>query len=66
MNLNEQQKQVEAVLFAVGKEITSERISMLCSLKIKEVEKIMKKLVDVYSKTDNSLKIIQKENHLRL
>ena len=51
MNLNE--KRVEAVLFAVGKEITSERIASLCSLEVKKVEKIMKSLQGSYKNSEN-------------
>jgi len=64
MDLSE--KKVEAILFAVGKEITSERIASLCSLEIKQVDKIMKKLEAEYEKSDNSLKIIQKEDSWKL
>ena len=39
--MEENEKKVEAVLFAVGKEISSERIASLCSLEIPQVEAIM-------------------------
>lgn len=64
MDLKE--KRVEAILFAVGKEITSERIASLCSLEVKEVDNIMKKLTAEYDKADNSLKIIKKEDSWKL
>jgi len=60
------EKKVEAVIFAVGKEITSERISSLCSLDAKKVEEIMKKLAVDYAAKDNSLKIVEKENGWKL
>jgi segregation and condensation protein B len=60
------QKKVEAVLFAVGKEITSERIGSLCSLEISEVDKVMEQLQKKYQKANNSLHIIQKENGWKL
>ena len=42
--MDENEKRVEAVLFAVGKEISSERIASLCSLEIPQVEAVMEKL----------------------
>ena len=53
-------KKVEAVLFAVGKDITSERLASLCSLSIKEVDAIVNRLVKENEQQDNSLKIIKK------
>lgn len=58
----EDKKKVEAVLFAVGKEITTERISSLCSLDTKVVEKIVKDLIKEYDERDHSLKIVPKDN----
>ena len=62
----EDRKKVEAVLFAVGKEITSERIASLCSLEVKETESLVSELVKDYDNQNNSLKIIQKENGWKL
>ena len=59
-------KKVEAVIFAVGKEITTERIASLCSLETKEVDRIMNELLKQYSDSDNSLKVVQKENGWKL
>ena len=59
-------KKVEAVLFAVGKEITSERIASLCSLSVEEVEKIMVELVQEHSQRDHSMQIVKKENGWKL
>jgi segregation and condensation protein B len=59
-------KKVEAILFTVGKEITSERIGSLCSLDIKEINKIVKELKKEYSAMDNSLQIVEKENGWKL
>ena len=64
MKINE--KKVEAVLFAVGKEISSERIASLCSLEVKDVEKIMKKLSINYDQQENSLQIAKKDNGWKL
>jgi segregation and condensation protein B len=64
MDTNE--KKVEAVLFAVGKDITTERVASLCSMDIKEVEAIMGKLIKLYSENNNSLKIIKKDNGWKL
>jgi segregation and condensation protein B len=64
MEANE--KKVEAVLFAVGREITSERIASLCSLEIPQVEEILLKLNSFYQEKDSCLKIIRKENGWKL
>lgn len=66
LSLTEREKKVEAVLFAVGKEITSERIASLCSLDAKKVDEIMEKLTAEYDQADNSLKIIKKEDSWKL
>ncbi len=50
-------KKVEAVLFTVGKEITTERLASLSSLDVKEVEQIMAELVFEYAQRDQALKI---------
>jgi segregation and condensation protein B len=59
-------KNVEAVLFAVGKEITLERISILCSLEIKDVKKCLKTLQKDYADRDQSLQLIEKDNGWKL
>jgi segregation and condensation protein B len=59
-------KRVEAILFAVGKEITPERIASLCSLDVKEVKGIMETLISQYQGHDNSLKIIEKDDGYKL
>lgn len=64
MEANE--KNVEAVLFAVGKEITTERIASLCSLSAEEVESIISRLSQEHAQRDNSLQIIRKENGWKL
>ena len=64
--MDESEKKVEAVLFAVGKEITTERIASLCSLDVAEVNQIMSKLIKEYAGKDHSLKIIEKENGWKL
>src|SRR3989344_5558087 len=64
--MDENEKRVEAILFAVGKEITPERISSLCSLEVPQVEAIVEKLCAHYEQTNNSLKIIKKENGWKL
>lgn len=60
------EKRVEAVLFAVGKDISTERIACLCSLDIKEVDAIMDKLIEEYKNRDHSLQILKKENGYKL
>src|SRR3989338_5316025 len=59
-------KRVEAVLFAVGKEITSERISSLCSISAEEVEKTIQELINEYQQRDQSLHIVKKDNGWKL
>ena len=59
-------KKVEAVLFAVGKEITSERIASLCSLEMPEVEEIIFRLQQDYAQRDHSLHLVKKENGWKL
>jgi len=66
LSLTESEKKVEAILFAVGKEITSERIASLCSMDIKKVEDTMEKLVERYRNSETSLKIIKKEDSWKL
>ncbi len=60
------EKKVEAVLFAVGREITSERIASLCALQMSEVESIIAKLQQDYIQKEHSLQIIKKENGWKL
>lgn len=64
MEINE--KKVEAVLFAAGKEVSEEGIAQLCSLNLKEVNKIMERLVKEYEQGDHSLKIEKKEQGWKL
>jgi len=64
MKTNE--KRVEAVLFAVGKEITSERIASLCSLTLEEVESIIKDLIVYFDQSESSLKLVKKEKGWKL
>lgn len=62
----EKYKQVEAVLFAVGKEITEERIASLCSLDAKVVNVILQGLKDEYAQANTALNLQQKENGWKL
>ncbi len=64
--MDENEKRVEAVLFAVGKEISSERIASLCSLEVPQVEAVMEKLSSRYQQGENSLQIVKKENGWKL
>ena len=59
-------KKVEAVLFAVGKEISTERIASLCALSPQQVETIMAQLIQEHAQRDHSLHIIKKENGWKL
>lgn len=59
-------KKVEAVLFAVGKEISAERLASLCDLDVKKVESVVKILIKEYDEKDHSLKIAIKDNGWKL
>ena len=58
-------KQVEAILFAVGKAITTKRISSLTSLSEKEVEEQMQILLKEYS-TRETLHIVNRDDTWKL
>lgn len=60
------EKKVEAVLFAVGREITSERVASLCMLQVPEAEQIITKLQQDYAQREHSLQIIKKDNGWKL
>ena len=62
----ENQKKVEAVLFAIGKEITEERIAALWSLDQEEVNQILQSLEKSYKDMDLSFYLVQKENGWKL
>jgi len=64
--MEENQKRIEAVLFAVGKEITSERIASLCSMEVPQVEEAIIALSNQYTQMNNSLQIVKKENGWKL
>ncbi len=59
-------KKVEAVLFAVGKEITSERLASLCSLSVEDADTLVSALAEQYQHQDNSLQIVKKDNGWKL
>ncbi|MAG60965.1 SMC-Scp complex subunit ScpB [archaeon] len=54
--------QVEAVLFAVGKEISVEKISSLTNAEIKEVEAELKLLQKEHAEMDHSLQLIKRDD----
>ena len=60
------QKKVEAILFTVGKGITTERIAALCSIDEAEVNNHLVNLKEVYDQRDHSLRITQHENTWKL
>jgi segregation and condensation protein B len=64
--MNETELQVEAVLFAVGKEITSERLASLCDLSVEKVDAVVEKLQQTYAAQENSLHIVKKDNGWKL
>jgi segregation and condensation protein B len=61
--MTDKQRKVEAILFTVGKEITSERIASLCGIEnIKEVDSIVQKLQAKYAALEeSSLQVVKKE-----
>ncbi|MBI2669356.1 SMC-Scp complex subunit ScpB [Candidatus Woesearchaeota archaeon] len=64
--MDEKHKKMEAVLFAVGKEITAERLASLCSLDVTEVESIVNDLIAEYGARDQSLHIVKKDQGWKL
>ncbi len=61
--MTNKEREVEAILFTVGKEITSERIASLCGIeKVKEVDSIVEKLQAKYAAMEeSSLQVVKKE-----
>src|SRR3989344_7503945 len=59
-------QKVEAVLFAIGKEVTVERIANLCSLKEEEVKLILPQLEQKYKDLNLSYYLVSKENGWKL
>ncbi len=64
--MDEHAKKVEAVLFTVGREITSERIASLCSCTVQDIDRIMSSLIVEYAQRDHSLRIEKRENGWKL
>lgn len=64
--MDEKTKRVEAVLFAVGKEISVERLASLCSIELTEVEGILTALSHDYAQRDQSLQLVKKEGGWKL
>ncbi len=64
--MNDNQKRIEAILFAVGKEITADRIASLCSLEVPQVEETLALLEQEYAQRDHSLHLIKKEHGWKL
>ena len=64
--MKDHEKRIEAILFAVGKEISSERIASLCSLDVPHVEETLGKLQQEYAQRDHSLQLLKKENGWKL
>lgn len=59
--MDEQHKKVEAVLFAVGREITSERMASLCGLTVEQIEQVMTTLTAEYEQRDHALRVVRKD-----
>lgn len=65
MNVSEKKK-VEAVLFSIGKEVSLDRLSELCSLEKGKIQEIIEELKVEYEQKDHSLKIIQRGDNCKL
>lgn len=59
-------KKVEAVLFAVGTEISTERLASLCDLDEKKVLALMELLAKEYDGRDHSLRITRRDGNWKL
>ncbi len=64
--MDQNKKKVEAVLFAVGKDITSERVASLCALTVEDADTIISELAESYATADNSLQLIRREGSWKL
>ncbi len=64
--MNIEEKKVEAVLFAVGKEITTERVASLCSLTLEQTELIIQSLQQQYNAQDHSLRLVKRDSGWKL
>ncbi len=64
--MNSEEKKVEAVLFAVGKEITTERVASLCSLTVEQTETIIGSLQQQYESFDHSLRLVKRDSGWKL
>lgn len=64
--MNPEEKKVEAVLFAVGKEITTERVASLCSLTLEQTESIIQSLQQQYDALDHSLRLVKRDGGWKL
>ncbi len=64
--MNPEEKKVEAVLFAVGKEITTERVASLCSLTLEQTESIIQSLQQQYENLDHSLRLVKRDGGWKL
>jgi segregation and condensation protein B len=60
--MEQNEKQVEAVLFTVGKEISVERIASLCSLSEKKVASLLTNLQEKYQQRDHALQLVHRED----
>ena len=59
-------KEIEAVLFAVGKEISLDRISTLTECTPETAKELLIQLAKKYQETDNALQVVEKENGWKL
>lgn len=66
MSQEENKNKVEAVLFAVGKEISTERLAILCSLNVIDTDKIVNQLIHDYQNRDTALNVEKRENGWKL
>lgn len=61
-DLTEIKKEAEAILFSVGKKISTEEIASLCSLPVKEIKKALNELKKDYASRETSLMVSEEGN----
>jgi len=59
-------KKVEAVLFSLGKEVSTSRLAELTELETEEVKVVMEELKKDYESRDHSLRILQRGDNFKL
>lgn len=55
-------RKVEAILFALAREVKAEDLSRLCSISISDAEKAVQELIGDYENSSGSLRVVPREN----